>query len=430
MKKYISLLLILTLSLILIGCAKKKVAGEIVVWWPGGSEAESAAIYQAKELYEAENEGIKIKIVPQSTTNFYMNYSLSLGGQSYPDVAYIDHVYVQRLMNDGSIANLSDYGFDSLRSTFVDSLWEPNTYEDKLYALPMSANVLVTAYNKTLLQTVLGRTVTDEDLPKDWDSFNELAQKILDYNIANNLTGDNAYIPITIPAGTSHDSMASMTFLSYTAREGGTIMSSDLKTSTLNSNAALHAAEKIQELGQKNYTTSVFSEGRFEAGKIAFIEMGPWKITEYERIAEARNIEIEYAPIMPFTENGINPSTLGLYSLVVTNKSINRDIAADFIKFVTTSDTIQLTHNKDQNLMPCTKTAINDEFYQTPTWKVFTEQLNSIVARPGTPIWATIEQTLGEFVTSLISGSRQPSYLNSINYAVQEALNELYEDEK
>lgn len=432
MKKIIAGIIIAFTLIVLVGCvgSGSKKEGEIVVWWPGGSEAESAAIYKAKELYEQENEGVTIRIVPQSTTNFYMNYSLSLGGGDYPDVAYVDHVYVQRLMDDGSIANLSDLGFDSLKDTFIDSLWAPNTYEGKLYALPMSANTLVMVYNKTLLETVLAETFTDNHLPKTYDEFKVLAQKILDYNESNNLTGDSQYYPITIPAGTSHESMSSMTFLSYTAREGGKIMSDDLRTATLNSEYGLRAAEKIKELASLGYTTNVFSEGRFEAGLIGFIEMGPWKITEYERIGEARNIEFGYAPLFPFVSGGSNASTLGLYSLVVTEKSINKEIAADFIKFVTTSDELQLLHNTKQNLMPSTKSAIEDEFYNTQVWEIFKDQLNNIVARPGTPIWATIEKDLGEFVTALISGSREPDYLNSLNYVIQQSLDELYYDEQ
>lgn len=429
MRKILIPLLIIIFSIFLTSClGNTKKEGEIVVWWPGGSDAESVAIYKAKELYEAENEGVTIRIVTQSTTNFYMNYSLSLQGSDYPDVAYIDHVYVQRLMQDGSIANLSEFGFDSLKDTFIDSLWMPNTYQEKLYALPMSANTLVTVYNKTLLEKVLNEPLTDDNFPKDFEEFKSLSQKILDYNVANNLTGDDQYIPFTLPAGTGHESMSSMTFLSYTAREGGKIMSDDLKTATLNSTEALAAASKIKQLSELNYTTNVFSEGRFEAGQVAFIEMGPWKMTEYERIGEAREIEFAYKPIIPFTKGGNNSSTLGLYSLVVTEQSINREIAADFIKFVTTNKEIQLLNNKGQNLMPTTKEAIKDEFYSTEVWQVFTSQLNNVVARPGTPVWGTIERNLGEFVTALISGSREPDYLHSLNYVIQQSLDEIYDE--
>lgn len=427
MKKIINFLLILILGISLFGCGgDKKQEGVITVWWPGGSEAESAAIYRAKELYEDLHPEITIKIIPQSTTNFYMNYMLALEGLDYPDVAYVDHVYVQQLMYQGAIADLSALDFDELQSTFIDSLWKPNTYENKLYALPFSSNVLATVYNKTLLSAVYEREFTEADLPKSYDELKVVAQKILDYNASNNLTGDDAYIPITIPAGNGNESMAAMAFLSYAARENGQIMSDDLKTMTINSAACIQAATKIQELGSLNYTPSTFSEGKFEAGKVAFIEMGSWKITDYERIAEFKSIEFGYAPIMPLVKEGSNPSALGLYSLVVTKKSINQVIASEFIKFIATNDELQLLHNRAQNLMPTTKTAINDSFYTGDIWSVYTNQLNANIARPGSPEWPEIERQIANFVTSLITGTRTPDYLNSLNYGLQAALDDIY----
>jgi multiple sugar transport system substrate-binding protein len=426
MKKLMFLAILITTIFVLVACRGGKNEGELTIWWPGGSPAERAAIDEAKRRYELANPDVTINIVPQSTANFYMDYMMSLNGNDYPDIAYVDHVYVQQLVYNGAIANLSQAGLNRLQSTFLESLWTPNTYNGDLYALPFSANVLVTVYNKTLIETVLGREMLPSDVPNTYQELLQISQQILDYNQANNLTGDNTFTPYTVPAGTGNHSMGAMSFLSYVARLGGQIISDDLRTMMLNDGPSLHAAEKFAELGSLGIAPARFEEGRFESGRVGFIEMGPWKIIEYGRIAENRNIEFGFAPIVQLVEGGSRESALGLYSVVVTDKSINRDLAIDFIEFLTTDDELQLLHNTAQSLMPTTRTAMQDEYYTGPIWEIFVEQLNHIVARPGSPEWAEMERQLGDFVTSLLNGSREPSYVASLNFALQRTLDEIY----
>ncbi len=423
MKRLLTVLVLGLIITTLTGCfGSSKVEGEITVWWPG-SAVEIASINKAAELYEAQNEGVTIKVVPQSTSMFYENYLTSLLGNNYPDIAYVDHVYVQSLAYDDLILNLTETGYADVEDLFIDSLIDPVSYNGDLYAYPISANVLSTVYNKTLIEEVLGRDMTNADLPQTYEELIALCDQIKTYSDANK----KGYVPFTLPAGHNAKSMGAMAYLSFTARYGGQIMSDDLKTMQLNSDASLKAATVLKEMGTKGYTGKTFQEGLFESGQVAFIEMGSWKITEYDRIATARGIEYGYSSIIPFVEGGSTASALGLFSTVVTKQSPNAEIAADFARFLTTNDEIQLLHNTPQNLLPTTKTAIQDDHYKGDVWDVYVEQLNNIVARPGTPVWGTLESELSEFLTNLIAESREPNYINSLNIVLQRALNELYE---
>lgn len=397
----------------------------ITVWWPGGSTTTEAAIKAAKEQYEKDHPGVTINIEFQSTADFYSSYTMALMGKNFPDVAYVDHVFVQRLAFDGLIANQSDLGLDSLKDKYIDSLWAPNLWEGDLYALPMSANILGRVYNKALLSKVLGREFTEADIPSNWDEFLELGKKIADYNTANNLTGNDKLYLTTVPAGTGAESMGAMFYLAYSARSGATLMNSNLTEMTLATQGNIDAATKIKQLADLGYTTTTFSESKFETGKVAFIEMGPWKILDYSRIdAASDDIDYGYTTVMPFADGGDISSTLGLYSLVITQKSQKKELAADFIKYVTTDKTVQLAHNTVQNLMPTTKEAIADDYYTGDEWNVFVEQLDHCVARPGSAAWPSIQQYVAEFVTGLTNGTRDVDYI----YALQAALTEKLED--
>lgn len=407
--------------------------GSVKIWWPGGSPTIEAAINKAKTEYEAAHEGVTIDIATQSTADFYSSYTMALMNKdNFPDIAYVDHVFVQRLAYDGLIGNLSDYGADEVKDKFIDSLWSTTQFNGGTYALPMSANVLTVAYNKALLTKVLGKEFTDADMPKNWDEYIAIGKKIEEYNTANNLTGNNKLYLTTVPAGTGNESMGAMFFMSYAARSGGRLMNDNLTAMELATEQNKSAAAKIKQLGDLGYTPTSFSESKFETGKVAFIEMGPWKLVDYSRISASQKdiCDIRYTNVFPLSSGGQTQGALGLYSLVMTKKTKNAALAADFIKYLTTSDEIQLAHNTVQNLMPTTKTAIANEYYQTAEWSVFINQLNNIVARPGSAAWPAIQRSLAEYVTQLVTGDKNgvPDQLDAIEIQLDEALEDL-EDE-
>lgn len=405
--------------------------GEITVWWPG-STAEMEAINEAKKDYIALHPDVKITVIGQATSDFYSAYMLACGGMSAPNIAYIDHVYVQMLAYFGYIADLTE-GYADLEETFLPSLWTPGYYEDRLYALPMSANTLATVYNKTLIAQAQGTTTDKITLPKNYAEFKTLAQQIEALN--NEDTKNDPYYALTIPSGTGHDSMATMSYLSYVNRCGGTgILSEDLKASLLTSDACVDAANKISELGK--YSPATFSEAKFENGRIGFIEMGPWKIRDYEKYSKQYGWEVGYTTAIPFSENGNIDSTIGLFSLVVTKDSHTQQkqsaLAADFAKFITSTDKYQLLFSKANNLLPTTKTALQDEYFSGDVWSVYVEQVKHAAVRPGSPVWSDIEETIGDFVTRLVQQKvtgadsvRQACV--AIHGSITDAVDEVYE---
>ncbi len=431
MKKLLSLLCALVLSLAaavsLAGCGGSGGGdGELTIWWPG-STVEMQAINQAKEDYEAENPGVTINIIGQSTPDFFNAYLLAMSGNSAPDIAYVDHVYVQTLAYYGYIADLSQYGCDELESKFVPSLWEPNLYEGGLYGLPMSANVLVTVYNKTLIAEAQNTTADSITLPETYDELLALCADICDLN--DSTTTNDPYYGITLPSGTGNTSMAAMSYLAFVDRCGGDgILSADLKTAQLATDASKEAAHKLAELGK--YAPQTFSEAKFESGKIGFIEMGPWKIADYEKYSEQYEWEVGYTTAIPFEENGPAGGTIGLYSLVVTNNA-DSALAADFVSFITANDTYQLAFSTPQNLIPTTVTALEDEFYSGDVWQVFIDQLDDAVVRPGSPVWTDIETELGTFLTNLVqqkfsNNEAIDQECTALNTRVQRAINDIY----
>jgi len=413
---FAALTLIFSIIPFAVGCSGRR-EGELFIWWPG-AEAEIAALHRAVELYREINPDVTFRIMPQATTDFFMSYMIATQGRNYPDIAFVDSVYVPQLANMELVTNLSQ--FDSeidtlIREQIVDSLWPANLYRGSAYALPISANVLTLVYNKTLLRRVyqaLGYTWTEADVPSTWDELMEVSALFIRYNELRGLTGPHALIPYTIPAGGDHRSMGAKAFVSMSARMGGSIMNDELTEMRLYSSANVEAARKIQYLGQRGFSPPVFQEGAFGMGQVGFIELGPWTIDRFQNITDERGYEFGFAPMLTLKEDGTNESSLGIFSMVSTAGGINEALAVDFMKFFLTNDEVMLLHNRGLNLMPVTESTITDPFFsEGDVWPVFMEQLNHVVARPGSSMWVAMERDIADFVTHLITGVRQPEQL-------------------
>jgi len=405
------------------GCNLTRREGEITIWWPG-APVEIASLNRAIELYQAINPDVTFRVSPQNTTNFFMQYMIARQGPNFPDIVFLDSVYIAQLADMGFITNLSEFDDEIetvIRPQVVESIWPANTFLGDAFALPVSANVLTLAYNYTLLnrvfQRVHGRAFTDADVPSTWAEKMAICADVLEYNRLQELTAINALIPYTIPAGVAHRSMSAMHFASMSARMGGSIMTEDLQHFTLYSPENVGAAQKIYDLGRNNFAPATFQEGPFEGGRVAFMEIGPWKIDQYQLIYDTLNIDLRFAPLVTLVDGGTRESGLGLFSMATSSGTINEELAVDFMKFFLTNDEVMLLHNAPQNLIPVTYSTIeNEHFTQGNAWPVFMEQLNYTVSRPGTYRWSAVENEIGDFITRLLNGTRRPDDLFDLHF--------------
>lgn len=427
-------------------------SGSLTIWWPSSEDKELPTIRQAAADYKALYPDVTVNIIGQSGKKMYEMYLNACSANTAPDIAYIDSVYVPFLAHYKHIGNLSsaEYAvqatgdeqapeykkFDTLSDKFVPSLWQSSFYDGKLFGLPMSANVLVTMYNKTLIARAQNTATDNIALPTDYASLVELCEQIAALN-------DGKY-GMALPCSDMQASVVSfacMQYLAYFARCGGSnVLSSDFRTSGFNSDAAKETAKKFYALGAYAPPAGTVGdfEGQFQDGNVAFMEMGPWLMNTVEAFAAnaVTPWEVGYTTCLPFTANGKKTSTVGLFNLVVTNQDNKQKmaLAADFAKFVATTDKYQLKFARDNSNLPCTVSAVADDYYKSDKWQVFMNQLSDIAIRPLTPVWSDIEDPLGKFVIKLVK--REPrnesdvlSRCASFNGTIQSKINEFFDEE-
>lgn len=402
MKKNFKLLILpLLVSSTLLGCSSNGESGgseskTITVWWPSTS-GYMKVLESAKTKFEESHPDCTIKIVKKSGLDLYQAYQVALNDdKSRPDIAIIDHVYVQSLANEGQLADLSSLGADENVKTLVpENIYNANAYLGKAYALPMSANTVALMYNMTML-----KKYGINEAPTSYTEFlSDLA------TVKNSCEGSEVAFAQPI-----NSTFSAMEFVSYVSRLGGSLVSDDCKTVKIDSTEVKNAINEWIKLS-KFASQDEYEEGKFYNGKCAFIEMGSWNLTKINYNA----VELGISEMLPLTDGGIGYSGLGLYSLAIAKKSSCVEEAYEFAKFLSTDKDSQLNFAKAGSLFPVTKEALGDSYYTDDKYlSVYASQLENVTPRPATPIWPFMEKKLVTMLYKCVTATSEETVAQAI----------------
>lgn len=385
MKKKLCLILaaILVATTLVVGLSACKGGDELILWWPSGRAYQSMiddVLARFKEQYP--NANIKVQYKDIDAFEAY-KYALN-DNKTRPDVAIIDHVYVQALARDNQILNLKNEGAEELKSKYPEALYNANAYNDGVYALPMSANTVVLMVNKDML--------TKCGVAKVPTTFEELIAACEKVSAA----GEIAFAQ-------PKNSFAAMEFAAYVSRNGGELISADGKTAKFDDVKVVKALQDWKALS-KYVNTNEYEEGKFYNGKVAFVEMGSWSLPKVT--GSSKLFDCGFYEMVTIDAELPNYSGLGLYSLCVARKTRDKDLAVALAKFLSTDKTVQLAFNKEKKLFPVTNEALADDYYtQDDAFKVFASQLNKVTPRPATPVWQSMESAIVNMLFEVVGST-------------------------
>ena len=403
MKKFLLFLLsvvMLVTAFSFVGC-KQSDPDEVLIWWGTGSKYK-APFEEALSRYKAEHPDFKYNVQYQSDINYFTKYQANLlaGNQTVPDIVIMGHTNIQNLAAQNHLTDLSALGADSVKDQFLESTWNANLYRGKTYGLPLDANTTALMFNKDLFKG--NGTLENPEIPyptADWtyDDFLDACAKLKAKNI----------VPFEFPSLADASGFTTMTYTSWLARSGGQILSDDYSTSLIDSPESLATMQKIYDLKQNGYfNAGQWEEGSFYAGKIAMLEMGSWNLDQIT--GEGRNFGV--VPVFKFSEEVGSLSTLGLYSLGISEKSQNKEQAYDFIRFLATDAAFSKAYTQNQKVFSPLKSALEDPYYSDGFMSVYKTALETAVSRPGSPAWVRVESYIQTAVEAvLVDGSKHKS---------------------
>lgn len=398
----IILSLVLIIGVFLTGCKEKEISSAkpeenkvtLSIWW-ASQDKFKAPLLEAIREFEEDNPGIKIE--PEWTPNFdyYDKYKIALTGDQAPDIVKIDHVFVQALGYNDQVYDLAELGANKIKDKFIKSTWDANMYQKHVYALPFDANTLALMYNKDLLEKA------GVEPPTTLNELIKASQKV-------SALGEEGVYGYTIPFDPGKSGFLSFQFISWIARNGGSILNDDWSKATLNTPETINALKQLKSLiDTKAAPANTFMENEFYAGKIGMLEMGPWHVPTITDPDAPANFGI--VPVVSLKDGVDTYAPLGLYSLAISKTSEHPEEAYKFIEFLATNEKMQIAYSKATNLMPTVKTAYEDEFYDNDVWKIFTKQLEKTVSRPGSPAWPQIDEAITIAIQEVLIGTKAPA---------------------
>ncbi len=402
-KNFKMMILPILLSSCLLGCSGNGEGSSggvenktITIWWPSNN-AYMKVLNSAKAKFEADNPNCTIKIVKKSGLDLYQAYQVALNDdKSRPDIAIIDHVYVQSLANEGQLADLSSLGSDTdVKSLVPENIYNANTYLGKAYALPMSANTVALMYNMTML-----KKYGINEPPTTYSEF------LADLSTIKS-SCESSEVAFAQPINST---FSAMEFVSYVARLGGSLVSDDCKTVKIDSDEVKAAVKEWVKLS-KFASQNEYEEGKFYNGKCAFIEMGSWNLSKINYNA----VELGIKEMLPLVDGGVGYSGLGLYSLAIASKSSCVNEAYEFAKYLSTDKESQINFAKAGSLFPVTKEALGDSYYTDDQYlSVYASQLEHVTPRPATPIWPFMEKKLVTMLYRCVTASSEETIEQAI----------------
>ena len=366
---------------------------------------------EAIARYKISRPGITVNIDWKPLDDFFSSYQTDVAtGLVFPDAAYIGHVYAQSLAEHEMIAVLNSV-YD--HEPYIAGLSETSKLGDNYFGFPFTANSTALFYNKDIIGNVP---------PATYEEFKAICTRVKTEQAA---AGTN-YNPFTLWLGANAREYGSMTLNSWVARHNGSFLSPDLKTSRINSEPVKKALAQWKEIHDNGWVNrETHEEGLFYLGQVGMMEIGSWSFAQMSR----ESVNYGVAPLFPLYEGGPVYSSVGVGDIVVTTQAdINKMImAADFAKFISTDKTLQLNFAKETQVLPVTKEAIEDEYFNTPEWQVFVDMLEKHVARPGSPEWPYISNEVGNMFSNILTrGQAIDTAVSNCDRLIQNRLDDLY----
>ncbi|ARC57938.1 putative arabinose-binding protein [Frondihabitans sp. 762G35] len=296
-----------------------KKGGTLTYWsWTPSGAAQVAAFEKAYPK-------VKVKLVNAGTGNdeYTKLQNAVKAGSGAPDVAQVEYFALPQFALADSLTDLTQFGFDSLKSKYTSGTWGSVDLDGKLYGLPQDSGPMAMFYNKTLFDKY-GIAV-----PKTWDEYIAAAKKL-------HTADPSAYI-------TSDTGDAGFT-TSMIWQAGGRPFSVDGTKLTVNlqDEGTKKWADTWNELvdGKLLAQTPGFTDDWYKqlaGGQIATQISGAWMPGVLESGAKGGSGNWRVAPIPTYDGKTAVTAENGGGAQVVMKQSKNQALAAGFVKWLNSS---------------------------------------------------------------------------------------------
>ncbi len=297
-----------------------------------GAAQEIAAFKKlAADFKAARGADVTIEVLPYDQIRTVVDRRLQ--ANQAPDLFRVSYTDVGTYATSGALADLSGYLEPGFGDAFLPALWGAVQADGKAFGVPHHTDVSALAYNKEhFAKAGITEVPSSLDQAWTWDQFVDVLRRLKEAN------------PDASPFAFNYQAFGAFRWLNTLYQAGGTVADAELQTATLDTPEARKALE---------WTRSLYTEGLhapsvlvkrptypgeiFPTQKISMIQTGDFLIpTLEESIGDRFEWGVTY-----LMKDVAAATDLGGNAVVVTEQAKNKDVAAEFAKFLVTKENMQ-----------------------------------------------------------------------------------------
>jgi multiple sugar transport system substrate-binding protein len=385
--------ILIFLLLLVFSCTIKKNGKTVLDFWQFWTDPQvKPALIEIIHQFEKENPEIKINLTDLTWSEGHEKIVVAFASGTAPDILELGSDWVPEFSSQDVLLDLTSDA-EKIKQDFL--MWEPVSYKGRIYGFPWLLDTRVLFYNKELMIKV---SLDPEKPPLTWEELSSFCRKI-------NLLKPEAY---GFGANSAERHRLYKKFLPFFWGNGGKILSSDQKSSEINSPAgkeALAFYKKLTEQGTVDNQRML--DENFKQGKIGFVISGGWLLNDIQK--NLPNLKFGVC-LIPKPEKGVFSSFAGGEFLVISKKCKNPDSAKKFIQHLIKKENSLKLCKAIGSAIPSAKGFELDPYYQNNKHLlVFQEQLRYSQTSPAVPQWIYIEEIIEKAVEQVMYDKKTPS---------------------
>lgn len=346
--------------------------------------AEGKAYKQVTDSFNvsdvAKSEKIKVRVEYKPRSNSATGYETELinmmNNGNLPDIITFDAPNTWSYADAGILKDITGLISQETQDDFFAI--SKNTYEGKLYGLPIQESSAGIYYNKAIFRNagILDRV---ENMTADnaW-TVSEFE------SICAQLVG-RCDLPVDLQLYKANDETATYLLYPFILAQGGSFLSADGMTATgyLDSNATKSAFQKIKNWVTSGYTSYDASDVGFYTEKYAMYLSSGWSIPEIEN-QYAQQLGDDWG-ILPYPKGTTSASATGSWSFGMTTQTKSAEKAAVVLEWLVSTDS-SVTITNATGMIPARQSAIELKNYEvgSPEYVLYDQLVKTGKTRPGT----------------------------------------------
>ncbi len=336
-------ILVAIISILAVSCGKPTVhKGPVVlkVWEPF---VNTGALQPFFSAYQAKHPNVQFDFTQKNIETYESDLLNALAAGNGPDIFSINNTWLPKYIDKTTPAPDKTFKFKDYEDTFVDVMVQDFTKDQKVYGTAMTVDSLALYYNKDLLGTAGIATP-----PKTWADLASDVRRIS----RQDQTGYFTRSGVAIGTNSNVNRASDIVYL-LMLQNGVQPWSADGQSPTFNQGIvksgnnlaagadALEFYTSFSNPNSANYTwneRSDYSIDAFSNGRAAMLYS--YGYARNLIVAKSPNLNFGVAPVPQanLDDTAINYSNY--FGEVVNKQSKNSDVAWDFLKFITSRDSL------------------------------------------------------------------------------------------